>query len=304
MVDTVPTEVGVLIAAAGSGGDSCTADGCIITSVTTRASRLLAAAVDLAGVVTPAEVRVDVAAVEPVSGAAATTDPVLESARKLCGVLVVGVAAVAVVLAAPAEKVEVDSAATGIGAADADEPGGELLCGPPVATTTPRAPPRVRLTSPAGDTEAAGPVGLDSAVGEMSPPGLLTAISSGGFRGLRRRPRASCAGVDEPDDDVPDCVAPDAGDELDDDCESDGELALESAGSASATPGVLVTAVPIPTAIANAPTRPMCFAVLIVAPPSISKAERRVLRRSSSARESSPGFVSVSPVADYCKFER
>jgi hypothetical protein len=42
-------------------------------------------------------------------------------------------------------------------------------------------------------------------------------------------------------------------DELDDE-EDDEEL--ESVGSASATPGMLATAVPTPSATANAPTRP------------------------------------------------
>ena len=41
-----------------------------------------------------------------------------------------------------------------------------------------------------------------------------------------------------------------------------------SAGSANATPGVLATAIPTPSATANAPTRPMHFAVPIAVPPS------------------------------------
>ena len=188
MPDAIPTRVRVLTVAAGSAGGSCTAaaaasgtdiaagmtapivdatgrvvdtDGCT-PSATTRASRLLAAAVVSAAAVTPAEVRVPVAAVEPDAGPAVAIDRVLESARKVYGPLAFGVSAVAVVLA-----------------------DGELVCGPPVAATTSGAPERVLLPFPAGETEAAGPVRLDSAVDEVSPTELLTAIPPGGFSGLR-----------------------------------------------------------------------------------------------------------------------
>jgi hypothetical protein len=189
--------------------------------------------------------------------------------------LALGVAAVAAVLADPVERVEADSAVAVVGAADSGEPVGELVCGPPVATPTPGTPERVRLTSPARNTEAAGPVRVDSVVDEVSPPGLLTAISPGGFSGLRSRLGASCVGVDKPDDDVSDAVDPDSGDELDGDRGSDGELLLESAGSASATPGVLATPIPTPSATANAPTRPMYFALRNVIPSPICPAKRR-----------------------------
>ena len=37
-------------------------------------------------------------------------------------------------------------------------------------------------------------------------------------------------------------------------------LALSGSGVAHATPGVVATAIPTPSATANAPTRPICFA--------------------------------------------
>jgi hypothetical protein len=50
------------------------------------------------------------------------------------------------------------------------------------------------------------------------------------------------------------------------DDESEGEAEeLESVGSASATPGVFATAVPMPSATANMPTRPICCAFIDIA---------------------------------------
>jgi hypothetical protein len=172
-----------------------------------------------------------------------------------------------VVVVDSGERVEVDSASALFGAADADVPDGKL-CRRPPATPAPGGSEGVGLRSPVGDIEAVRPVGLASGFGEKRPPELLTAISPGEFSGLRLRRGASLVRVDEPDDDVSVATEPDAGDELDDDCESDGELVPESAGSASATPGVLATATPIPSASANAPTRPTYLELPIAVPPS------------------------------------
>jgi hypothetical protein len=60
-------------------------------------------------------------------------------------------------------------------------------------------------------------------------------------------PEADEPEADEPEADEPEADEPEA-DELDDELESD--------GSASATPGVVATAVPTPSATANAPIRP------------------------------------------------
>jgi hypothetical protein len=60
-------------------------------------------------------------------------------------------------------------------------------------------------------------------------------------------------------------------DESDDD-----EDALESDGSATATHGVVATAVPMPSATASAPTRPMYFALPIVVPPPYTNARLRI----------------------------
>jgi hypothetical protein len=62
-------------------------------------------------------------------------------------------------------------------------------------------------------------------------------------------------------DDVSDDVDPESGDELDGEGAPDDELVPESAGAANATAGVLATAIPTPSATANAPMRPMCFAL-------------------------------------------
>lgn len=61
---------------------------------------------------------------------------------------------------------------------------------------------------------------------------------------------------------VPDVESDSDADELDVAEESDDDVDSES-GSANATPGVLVTAAPMPSATANAPTRPMYFAAPI-----------------------------------------
>lgn len=53
-------------------------------------------------------------------------------------------------------------------------------------------------------------------------------------------------------------------DEAPDDDARDDELVPESAGSAHAAAGVVARAIPTPSAAANAPTRPMYFAVPIV----------------------------------------
>ncbi|HEY7054190.1 MAG TPA: hypothetical protein VH496_18955 [Mycobacterium sp.] len=144
------------------------------------------------------------------------------------------------------------SAPTGRGA-DGDGTVGELVCSPPVSTVTPGtfAPLRLDCRS-------------DAAVDELvAAPEPLTAIEPGGFREVRWRPRRSPADVDDVVDDESEDVEPELDDELDD------ELVPESDGSADATAGVLTTAIPTPNATANAPTRPMYFALFIVVSPSI-----------------------------------
>jgi hypothetical protein len=79
------------------------------------------------------------------------------------------------------------------------------------------------------------------------------------------------ADVEEPVEERPVNVEPDAesDDTLDFELdESDDEDELESDGSATATHGVVATAVPMPSATASAPTRPMYFALPITAPPT------------------------------------
>jgi len=87
-----------------------------------------------------------------------------------------GASSVAAVLAGAVEDVEVGSVSAGVVAAAADETVEELVCGPPVATTTLGAPERVRPTSPAGV----------AAVGDdVRPPELLRAIWPGALGGPR-----------------------------------------------------------------------------------------------------------------------
>jgi hypothetical protein len=218
------------------------------TSATTRvASRLIAGA---AGAVAAVAGWVVFANWEPTAGAAVlgclrpitavVPDRGLESAPTVCGVSLVGASGVAALLAGAVEDVEVGSVSADVVAADSDETVEELVCRPPVATTTPGAPERVRPTSPAG----AAPAGVEAVGDDVRPPELLRAIWPGAFSGPRRRPRSF---------DVEEIVAEVS---VDDDA-SDEELALESAGSANATTGVLASAIPTPSATANAPTRPM-----------------------------------------------
>ena len=80
------------------------------------------------------------------------------------------------------------------------------------------------------------------------------------------------ADVEEPVEERPVDVEPDV--ESDDtldvelDESDDDEDELESDGSATAAHGVVATAVPMPSATASAPTRPMYFALPITAPPT------------------------------------
>lgn len=91
--------------------------------------------------------------------------------------------------------------------------------------------------------------------GELVPPGRPADIGSGARSGLRGGLAGSLVDVDELDGDVSDGVEPEAAVVLDG--EPGEELVPESVGSANATPGLLATAIPTPSATANAPTRPM-----------------------------------------------
>jgi hypothetical protein len=94
----------------------------------------------------------------------------------------ISVSGVAIGLAGAVAAVEPGSD----GAEPVVELGGELVCGPPVPTATPAAPERLRPTSPAGDTEAAGPAGVEAAVEDVRvPPGLPAVTGSGGPSGFR-----------------------------------------------------------------------------------------------------------------------
>jgi hypothetical protein len=90
----------------------------------------------------------------------------------------------------------------------------------------------------------------------------------------------SAADVAEPGDDGPADAEPDAEsvDTLDAELDEsdDDEDELESDGSATATHGVVATAAPMPSATASAPTRPMYFALPIVAPPPYTNARLRI----------------------------
>jgi hypothetical protein len=96
-------------------------------------------------------------------------------------VSLLGASGVAAVLAGAVEGVEVGSVSAGVVAAAADETVEELVCRPPVATTTPGAPERVRPTSPA----FAGPAGVAAVGDDVGPPELLRAIWPGAFSGPR-----------------------------------------------------------------------------------------------------------------------
>jgi hypothetical protein len=111
-------------------------------------------------------------------------DREVESAPTVCGVSLLGASGVAAVLAGAVEGVEVGSVGSvsaGVVAAAADETVEELVCRPPVATTTPGAPERVRPTSPA----FAGPAGVAAVGDDVGPPELLRAIWPGAFSGPR-----------------------------------------------------------------------------------------------------------------------
>ena len=99
----------------------------------------------------------------------------------MCSVSLLGVSGVAAVLVGAVEDVEVGSVSAGVVAAAADETVKELVCGPPLATTTPGAPERIRPTSPAG----AGPAGVEAVGDDVRPPELLRAIWPGAFSGPR-----------------------------------------------------------------------------------------------------------------------
>ena len=128
---------------------------------------------------------------EPTAGAAVwgclrpiavvVPDRGLESAPTVCSVSLLGASGVAAVLVGAVEDVEVGSVSAGVVAAAADETVEELVCGPPLATTTPGAPERVRPTSPAG----AGPAGVEAVGDDVRPPELLRAIWPGAFSGPR-----------------------------------------------------------------------------------------------------------------------
>jgi hypothetical protein len=235
-------EGGGSVAADRSGGVA-KADGRATSATTRVALRLLTGAVVSAA----GTVWVVFVSGEPTSGAAVlgclrpitavVPDRGLESAPAVCGVSLLGASDVVAVLAGAVEDVEVGSVSADVVAADSDGTVEELVCGPPLATTRPGAPERVRLTSPAG----AGRAGLEAAGDDAGPPELLRRIWPGAFSGPRTRP-----GSFDVEEVVADVSVDDASD----------ELALESAGSANATTGVLASAIPTPSATANAPTRP------------------------------------------------
>jgi hypothetical protein len=92
----------------------------------------------------------------------------------------------------------------------------------------------------------------------------------------------SAADVAEPVDDGPVDVEPDAESvdaldaEFDESDESDDDADDAGDGSATATHGVVATAAPMPSATASAPTRPMYFALPIMAPPPYTNARLRI----------------------------
>jgi hypothetical protein len=105
------------------------------------------------------------------------------------------------------------------------------------------------------------------------PPGLLIAVSPGGFSGRRSRLGASSV-VDNAlfADGVSDDVESECRDELDGDDPPDDEPVPESSGAANATVGVLATAIPTPSATASAHMQPMCFAFSMGGYPSLTRA--------------------------------
>jgi hypothetical protein len=125
-----------------------------------------------------------------------------------------------------------------------------------------------------GNDSAATVVVLDAALSPAdvaepvwAPPELCTVPDRGSVV-VDVDSAADVAGsVEErPVDVEPDAESDDTLDvELD---ESDDEDELESDVSATATHGVVATAVPMPSATASAPTRPMYFALPITAPPT------------------------------------
>lgn len=108
---------------------------------------------------------------------AVVPDGALEAAPSVCGVSLLGTSGVAAVLAGTVEDVEVGSVSADVVAADFDETVDELVCGPPVATTTPGVPEGVRPASPAG----AGPAGVEADGDDVRPPEPLGAIWPGAF---------------------------------------------------------------------------------------------------------------------------
>lgn len=131
-------------------------------------------------------------------------------------------------------------------------------------------------TSPLGvSTISAGDSGCSAGASEGSDStsggGSAAAVPSGGVvesgasASVSDAPESTSpgdseaeAGVEFGDDAEASDGADDADDELDDDDES--VEGPESDGSAQATPGVVATAAPTPSAMASAPTRPMYLA--------------------------------------------
>ena len=199
------------------------------SSATTRvASTWLAGAVrSAARAFAASEARVVFASVEPDTGHAA-----VGCAGPVAGVESGSDPPSAVVAAAPADR---------------EEPVGELVSAPPVLTTTPRSAERV-----AGVDD---PDGVDDADIEL-------AWLIGDFFDVSVDPDA----VDGAEPDVPDTAPVPEGAAPVDEVESAGVVDAESEddsevdGWAEATQGVAASAVPMPSATANAPTPPMCFA--------------------------------------------
>ena len=210
---------------------------------------------------------------EPTAGAAVwgclrpiaevVPDRGLESAPTVCGVSLPGASGVAAVLAGAGEGVEVGSVSAGVVAAAADETVEELVCGPPVATTTPGAPerappdrPRRRGTGRGGGRwRRRGATG--TAQGHLAGRIQWTPMTAriGRRRGTRcRRVRRRRARV------------PQRTRRRRIRCRTRAGIG----GFCRATPGALATAIPTPSATAKAPTRPMYFALPIVVPPSMS----------------------------------
>lgn len=169
-------------------------------------------------------------------------------ARPLCRASELGVSGVAGVFAGPVKEVGVGGVRAAGVAAEPDEP-----------------------VAVAG---GAAPAGMVPAVDDFrAPPELRTTISPGRFSGRRRRLGELFVSDGElVADGVSDDDEPESGDDLDGDDPPDDEPVPASPGAANAAAGVLATAIPTPTATANAHMPPMCSALPMVGFPSLTRA--------------------------------